>query len=44
MINLGSIKDEDFTLRVRGEADSLLSRAKERCITVLGKLEQRAGS
>jgi glutamate formiminotransferase / formiminotetrahydrofolate cyclodeaminase len=41
MINLGSIKDEDFTLRVRGEADLLLSRAKEKCISVLSTLETR---
>ena len=41
MINLGSIKDEDFKLRVSGEAEGLLARAKEKCISVLSILEQR---
>ncbi len=41
MINLDSITDEDFKLRVTGEAESILSRAKEKCISVLSLLEQR---
>ncbi len=41
LINLVSIKDEDFTLRVRGEADALLAHAKEKCISVLSILEAR---
>ncbi|MCZ7557830.1 MAG: glutamate formimidoyltransferase [Bacteroidia bacterium] len=41
MINLDSIKDEDYTLRIRGEADAILARAKERCIGVLGILQAR---
>ncbi|MDT8324063.1 MAG: glutamate formimidoyltransferase [Bacteroidota bacterium] len=41
MINLGSIKDEDFTLRITGEAEALLARAKEKCIEVLGVLDGR---
>ncbi|MCB2203286.1 glutamate formimidoyltransferase [bacterium] len=41
MINLGSIKDEDFKLRITGEADALLARAKEKCIEVLGVLDAR---
>lgn len=41
MINLVSIKDEDFTLRVTAEAEGLLARAKEKCINVLSVLDQR---
>ena len=41
MINLGSITDADFTLRITGEAESILARAKEKCISVLSILEQR---
>ncbi len=41
MINLGSIKDEDFNLRITGEAEALLARAKEKCIAVLGALDAR---
>jgi glutamate formiminotransferase / formiminotetrahydrofolate cyclodeaminase len=41
LINLESIKDNDFILRVRGEAEGILASAKERCISVLGTLEQR---
>lgn len=41
MINLGSITDEDFTLKTTGEAESLLARAKEKCISVLSRLDQR---
>jgi glutamate formiminotransferase / formiminotetrahydrofolate cyclodeaminase len=41
MINLGSIRDEDFILRVRGEAEAILARAKEKCISVLSTLETR---
>ncbi|MBR9974390.1 MAG: cyclodeaminase/cyclohydrolase family protein, partial [Bacteroidetes bacterium] len=41
MINLGSITDEDFKLRITGEAENLLARAKEKCISVLSILDQR---
>ncbi|MFA6233673.1 MAG: glutamate formimidoyltransferase [Bacteroidota bacterium] len=41
MINLGSITDEDFKLRVNGEAEAILAHAKEKCISVLSILEQR---
>ena len=41
MINLGSITDEDFKLRISGEAESILARAKEKCIGVLSVLDQR---
>lgn len=41
MINLGSITDEDFKLRITGEADALLARAKEKCIAVLATLDGR---
>ncbi|MDX9757753.1 MAG: glutamate formimidoyltransferase [Bacteroidota bacterium] len=41
MINLGSITDEDFKLRVTAEAEGLLARAKEKCISVLSVLDQR---
>ncbi|MBE0645777.1 MAG: glutamate formimidoyltransferase [Bacteroidetes bacterium] len=41
MINLGSITDEDFKLRVTGEAEALLARSKEKCISVLSILDQR---
>jgi glutamate formiminotransferase/formiminotetrahydrofolate cyclodeaminase len=42
MINLVSIHDADFCLRITGEADALLARAKEKCIAVLGVLEGRS--
>ncbi len=41
MINLGSISDTDFKLRVTAEAETILARAKEKCISVLSILEQR---
>ncbi len=41
MINLPSITDEDFKLKITGEADALLARAKEKCISVLTRLEER---
>ena len=41
MINLPSITDEDFKLKITGEADALLARAKEKCISVLARLEER---
>jgi len=42
MINLGSITDDDFKLRVTGEAEAILARAKEKCISVLSILDQRS--
>jgi glutamate formiminotransferase/formiminotetrahydrofolate cyclodeaminase len=41
MINLPPITDEQFTLRVRSEAETLLARAKERSIEVLSVLDAR---
>jgi glutamate formiminotransferase/formiminotetrahydrofolate cyclodeaminase len=43
MINLGSITDADFKLRVTAEAEAILARAKEKCVSVLSILEQRKG-
>jgi glutamate formiminotransferase / formiminotetrahydrofolate cyclodeaminase len=44
MINLGSIRDEDFRLRIGSEAEGILARAKERCIAVLSALDARQAS
>jgi glutamate formiminotransferase/formiminotetrahydrofolate cyclodeaminase len=41
MINLGNLKDEDFKLRSTAEAETLLARAKEKCISVLSALDAR---
>jgi glutamate formiminotransferase/formiminotetrahydrofolate cyclodeaminase len=41
VINLKGIKDQDVVLRIQGEADALLARAKEQCIAVLSALDAR---
>lgn len=41
VINLKGIKDQDVVLRMQGEADALLARAKEQCIAVLAALDAR---
>ncbi len=41
LINLDGFKSEDLKLTIRGEAEGILARAKERCITVLSILEDR---
>lgn len=44
LINLGGIKDADFTQRIRGEADALLARAQEQCAAVLAALDARGAA
>jgi glutamate formiminotransferase / formiminotetrahydrofolate cyclodeaminase len=41
LINLDGFHSEDLKLKIRGEAEGILARAKERCITVLSILEDR---
>ena len=41
MINIDGMKDADYRLRIQAEADQLLSRAKEKCISVLSILDER---
>ncbi|MBR9978546.1 MAG: glutamate formimidoyltransferase [Bacteroidetes bacterium] len=41
LINLDGINDEDFKLRVTGEAEAMLARAKEKSISVLSILDGR---
>jgi glutamate formiminotransferase / formiminotetrahydrofolate cyclodeaminase len=42
LINLDGIADEDFKLRVTGEAEAMLARAKEKSISVLSILDGRS--
>ncbi|MDH7515374.1 MAG: glutamate formimidoyltransferase [Bacteroidota bacterium] len=41
MINLGNIEDADFRMRIQAEAESIVARAKEKCISVLAVLDAR---
>ncbi|MBL0174726.1 MAG: glutamate formimidoyltransferase [Ignavibacteria bacterium] len=41
MINIGGVKDADYKLRIQSEAEQIVARAKEKCISVLSILDSR---
>jgi glutamate formiminotransferase/formiminotetrahydrofolate cyclodeaminase len=41
MINIDGVSDSDYRLRIQAEAEQLVARAKEKCISVLSILDER---